>query len=557
MHARSQVLVCAGLFSIGGLFAPLVLQAQERNAARTRCSNNLRQLGLAMVQYGDDKRFLPHVGPTRELDGGFESGDSPRHVRALVWFGYHDNPAGFVCPESDDYALPITDEEVFDNMRLWAWEGARGHNTTPPWFQGDAPALSGLRELSYATTRRGYNRNVSSVKLLAADRAMRDGVARGPKEVAGNHDDGWNVLQADATVSFVTHGDELAALLPAQEGGGGFLAVRDQRDGAGFKPLSPEPPPAPHWSSFYAGESGSVRIDVRGWDRRSRTWGLQGELTRSDGQKAAFYARASEGGPLKGVVLVGPKAVDMSASATLKQLELEVEGKRMSFNLEAAPLDDQTRELVSVGFIASLRSGNVAAARAFLTAAGLKRLEAKTPLATYVAELAAAPMESLGPMVPKFAREVVRDADGVARVDFGRAPEPGAKPRAAGKAAFEEAAAIGALKTIATAQTLFREADKDRNGVLDYAADLRALGACDLVDSVLASGDKSGYRFEVCRGGDESSAQFVWMATASPKQADSGQRHFAVNHAGMIYTSDKPFALNAACELKGGEVLRR
>ncbi|MGE0706513.1 MAG: hypothetical protein AB7N76_17665 [Planctomycetota bacterium] len=114
-----------------------------------------------------------------------------------------------------------------------------------------------------------------------------------------------------------------------------------------------------------------------------------------------------------------------------------------------------------------------------------------------------------------------------------------------------EAAAIGALKTISTAQLLFREGDKDQNGVLDYADGLEALGKCRLIDSVLASGEKNGYRFAVACA--SKAPEFQWMAVASPLDPKQGGRHFAVNQAGVIYYSDKPFELDGVeCQIKGG-----
>jgi hypothetical protein len=230
------------------LLAPVYVHPHGRSN-RVKCSNNLRQLGLAAVQYGDDKRFLPHVRATKELDGAITSSDTARSVRALVWYGYHDNPEGFICPSSADLHVPVADAEVLDNMRLWGWQGSFGEpgsarNTTPPWRDegaGGDQALLETTELSYAYTRRGYNRNVSSLKILMADRSLR------PREVEttdltpgnlGNHRDGWNVLRADCTVSFVNWDEEL---LPGQ-GAHATLSGTESRE-QGHLPLgAPERP---------------------------------------------------------------------------------------------------------------------------------------------------------------------------------------------------------------------------------------------------------------------------------------------------------------------------
>jgi hypothetical protein len=108
-----------------------------------------------------------------------------------------------------------------------------------------------------------------------------------------------------------------------------------------------------------------------------------------------------------------------------------------------------------------------------------------------------------------------------------------------------EAGAIGSLKTISTAQTLFREADSDGDGVNNYA-DLRALGDAMLIDSVLANGDKQGYSFETLPGAE--APEFTWWAVARPiVQGNTGDRTFYTNHSGVIYysmTGDEEMDLN-------------
>jgi len=207
-----EVLVVVALLCVLAAFgAAAVLQKREQ-AGKTKCSNNLRQVGLGMVQYGDDKRFLPHVAATRTLDGDNATTDTPVSVRALVWYGYNDNPEGFICPDSDDSYVPIGDANVRDNMRLWGWNGAWGapksiRETTAPWRDGGAGgdlSLVATPDLSYALTRRGYNRNVASNKLLGADRAARGPGGQALPGDVGNSPDGWNVLKADCSVDFVS-----------------------------------------------------------------------------------------------------------------------------------------------------------------------------------------------------------------------------------------------------------------------------------------------------------------------------------------------------------------
>ena len=86
-----------------------------------------------------------------------------------------------------------------------------------------------------------------------------------------------------------------------------------------------------------------------------------------------------------------------------------------------------------------------------------------------------------------------------------------------------ESAAIGSLRAISSAQSVFREADRDRDGVLDYAH-LAELGRAELIDEVLATGVKQGYRFSSAPG---PAPQFTWWAFAEPTRPGcTGDRAF-------------------------------
>lgn len=110
-----------------------------------------------------------------------------------------------------------------------------------------------------------------------------------------------------------------------------------------------------------------------------------------------------------------------------------------------------------------------------------------------------------------------------------------------------EAGAIGALKTICTAQSLFREGDEEGDGVLDYARDLRELGRAGLLDPALASGEKHGYSFRMIVSPEH--PEFLWMATATPLDRRAGARSFAINHMSVVGYSMRPLPLNADCRL--------
>lgn len=118
-----------------------------------------------------------------------------------------------------------------------------------------------------------------------------------------------------------------------------------------------------------------------------------------------------------------------------------------------------------------------------------------------------------------------------------------------------ETAAIGGLKTIGTAQMLFREADKEEDGNLDYGTlmELSQAGHTGLIDQVLGSGTKNGYLFK-CTYGVRTS-EFIWFATATPALPGvTGDRYFAANHEGVtFYTTSQAFSLNTLnCTIPAG-----
>lgn len=109
--------------------------------------------------------------------------------------------------------------------------------------------------------------------------------------------------------------------------------------------------------------------------------------------------------------------------------------------------------------------------------------------------------------------------------------------------AANETAAVATLRTIHSAQTLYREHDRDGNGTLDYADYLSVLGAASLVDQQLATSTKQGYHFRMIRrlasDGPESvfhdATFFTWNMLSWPEQLGaSGTRYFHIDQTGVI-----------------------
>lgn len=110
-----------------------------------------------------------------------------------------------------------------------------------------------------------------------------------------------------------------------------------------------------------------------------------------------------------------------------------------------------------------------------------------------------------------------------------------------------EASAISSLRTLVTSQALFRDTDPDGDGLADYAT-LTELETLSLIDSVLASGTKSGYLFVLT---PTVNPPFAWNATADPGSPRTGTRHFFVDESGVIHWSDSAQAGAADPPLNG------
>jgi prepilin-type N-terminal cleavage/methylation domain-containing protein len=99
-----------------------------------------------------------------------------------------------------------------------------------------------------------------------------------------------------------------------------------------------------------------------------------------------------------------------------------------------------------------------------------------------------------------------------------------------------EASAISSLRTLVSSQAMFLSEDADGNGEYDFAPSLAALLAVGLIDDVLASGVKSGYRFAMVP--DTSPPTLTWSATAEPVEPRvTGTRSFFVDESGVIRVS--------------------
>jgi len=89
------------------------------------------------------------------------------------------------------------------------------------------------------------------------------------------------------------------------------------------------------------------------------------------------------------------------------------------------------------------------------------------------------------------------------------------------RSAGNEAAAIGSMRSLRTAQRAFLKTSGGRYGGLNQ------LERAGLIDAVLASGTKQGYKFTVSIKTAKGSS--AWSALASPVvEGNTGDRHYFV-----------------------------
>jgi prepilin-type N-terminal cleavage/methylation domain-containing protein len=96
-----------------------------------------------------------------------------------------------------------------------------------------------------------------------------------------------------------------------------------------------------------------------------------------------------------------------------------------------------------------------------------------------------------------------------------------------------EAAAIGAIRTISTAQSLYREGDRGKGRFAPSLPELRAANP-RLMDEALAEGSRQGFRFELRVSPDfQRFEAFAQPATTSGIHR-TGDRSFFVDETGVI-----------------------
>ncbi len=105
-----------------------------------------------------------------------------------------------------------------------------------------------------------------------------------------------------------------------------------------------------------------------------------------------------------------------------------------------------------------------------------------------------------------------------------------------------EASATSSLRTLTTANDQYRT----RFSTNGYAPDLPTLQVEGYIDSVLASGVKSGYQFTYTPGAAFAGIIQSWTCVANAVvQGSTGDRSFFVDESGVIHYKEGPGATSA------------
>lgn len=118
-----------------------------------------------------------------------------------------------------------------------------------------------------------------------------------------------------------------------------------------------------------------------------------------------------------------------------------------------------------------------------------------------------------------------------------------------------EASAISSMRTLNTAQVLYRESfrEADGSGRAIFASDIAELSAAgtDLIDDTLGSGQRQGYAYQIAEGA--TAPQFSWDAGAAPINENTGDRWFYIDSSGVVRFSQTGTPGTVVLSGDGGE----
>ena len=206
--------VIAVIAVLATFLTPSLLSAKEK-ANKKECANNLRRIGVGLIQYSNENSFFPHM---QSLATPNLATDVAKVYRTLIYFKYIDNADVYICPSSEDFSIPL-DDAVTNNPQQFQWKSAfaSGSDQKPIFAPPDPDIFTDadFLQLSYTYLRRKVNSSSArSDTVIGADKAVKEdfdaadtgtGTATGP---VGNHTDGFNILYGDGHVDYSKTSEE-------------------------------------------------------------------------------------------------------------------------------------------------------------------------------------------------------------------------------------------------------------------------------------------------------------------------------------------------------------
>jgi prepilin-type N-terminal cleavage/methylation domain-containing protein len=116
--------------------------------------------------------------------------------------------------------------------------------------------------------------------------------------------------------------------------------------------------------------------------------------------------------------------------------------------------------------------------------------------------------------------------------------------------ASNESSAIGALRTLSSAQSTFQSSsglDVDTDGTGEFGGlALLSNAVPPYIDEVLGGGQKSGYNFQIITSGTANTDEIMYEVDAWPvSYGQSGNRSFYIDESGVLRGSDVAGAVPA------------